>query len=102
MFVDYVVKGDYYIKSELIYPSFLPVALPIHFGENTSGLENRERIWQELSKNPPDFLITTYTTSYFSWFLPDSKFYENNYFKIDSIQPENDNVLYLWKHKSNK
>ena len=102
LFVDYVVKGDYYIKSELIYPSFLPVALPIHFGENTSGLENRERIWQELSKNPPDFLITTYTNSYFSWFLPDSKFYENNYFKIDSIQPENDNVLYLWKHKSNK
>ncbi len=100
LFVDYVVKGDYYIKSGLIYPSFLPIALPIHFGENLSGIENRNRIWKELSKNPPDFLITTYTSSYFSWYLPDPKFYENNYYKIDSIQPENDNVLYLWKYKS--
>lgn len=102
LFVDYVVKGDYYLKSGLTYPSFLPVALPIHFGENPSGLKNRERIWKELSSNPPDFLITTYTNSYFSWYLPDSKFYENNYYKIDSILPADDNILYLWKHKTNK
>ncbi len=102
LFVDYVVKGDYYIKSGLTYPSFLPVALPIHFGENPSGLKNRERIWIELSSHPPDFLITTYTNSYFSWYLPDPKFYENNYFKIDSIIPTDANILYLWKHKTNK
>lgn len=99
LFVDYVVKGDYYIKTGMLFPTFLPVALPIHFGENKSGFLNRERIWKDLSSNPPDYLITTYTNSYFSWFLPESKFYENNYQKIDSILPANENVLYLWQHK---
>lgn len=99
LFIDYVTKGAYYLKTGLLYPTFLPLALPVHFGENPSGIENRKKIWNELSQNPPDFIITTYTGSYFSWYLPDSKFYENNFEKIDSIMPIDDNILYLWRHK---
>ncbi len=100
LFVDYVVKSDYYIKSGLLYPTFLPVALPVHFGEEGKGPENRARIWKELSTSPPDFLITTYTTSYFSWFLPQTDFYQKNYHKIDSITTPGENILYIWKRNS--
>lgn len=99
LFVDFVVRGDYYIKTGLIYPTFLPVALPVHFSESPQGLENRAQIWRELSKSPPDFLLTTYTTSYFSWHLPESDFYTKNYEKTDSVQENGEEILYLWKRR---
>jgi len=100
LFVDYVVKSDYYIKTGLIYPTFLPVALPVHFSESPQGLKNRAQIWRELSKSPPDFLLTTYTTSYFSWYLPETDFYRKNYEKTDSLQVSGEEILYLWKRRA--
>jgi hypothetical protein len=102
LFVDYVVRSDYYIKSGLIYPTYLPVALPVHFGEDAMGIQNRAKIWQNLSNNKPDYLITTYTTSYFSWFLPETGFYNENFTKIDSLQAQNDDIIYLWALKNAK
>lgn len=100
LFSDYVVRSDVYIKTGLMYPTFLPVALPVHFSETPEGLKNRERIWRELSTNPPDFLLTTYTTSYFSWYLPETDFYTKNYEKADSFQESGKEILYLWKRRS--
>ena len=99
LFVDYVNKGDYYLKSGLNYTTFLPLALQVHFNESPQGLKNRERIWKELSQHKPDFLITTYTTSYFSWFLPDPDFYKSNYTKVDSVIKVDENPVYLWQLK---
>ena len=99
LFVDYVNKGDYYLKSGLNYTTFLPVALQVHFNESPQGLKNRERIWKELSQDKPDFLITTHTTSYFSWFLPDPDFYKSNYTKVDSVIKVDENPVYLWQLK---
>ena len=99
LFVDYVNKGDYYLKSGLNYTTFLPLALQVHFNESPQGLKNRERIWKELSQDKPDFLITTHTTSYFSWFLPDPDFYKSNYTKVDSVIKVDENPVYLWQLK---
>ena len=99
LFIDYVNKGDYYLKSGLNYTTFLPLALQVHFNESPQGLKNRERIWKELSQHKPDFLITTYTTSYFSWFLPDPDFYKSNYTKVDSVIKVDENPVYLWQLK---
>jgi hypothetical protein len=99
LFVDYVNKGDYYLKSGLNYNTFLPLALQVHFNETEQGLKNRARIWKELSQHKPDFLITTYTTSYFSWFLPDPDFYKSNYTKVDSIIKADENPVFLWQLK---
>ncbi len=97
LFVDYVSVGSYYTKARKVHPAYLPVALPVHFDESENGKKNRERIWRELSGNPPDYLITTFTVSYFSWHFPQPDFYFKNYHKIDSIYPANENVIYLWK-----
>jgi hypothetical protein len=99
LFVDYVNVGSYYIKSGKVHPAFLPVALPVHFDHSENGKKNSARIWKELSSQPPDYLITTFTTSYFSWSLPETDFYARNYMKIDSVYPKNENVIYLWKYK---
>ena len=99
LFVDYVTMSSYYVASDKIHPAFLPVALPVHFDDSEIGKKNRERIWHELSTKPPDYLITTYTTSYCSWHFPETDFYEKNYEKTDSVFPPNENVIYLWKHK---
>lgn len=99
LFIDYVNKGDYYLKSGLNYTTFLPLALQVHFNESPQGLKNRERIWKELSQHKPDFLITTYTTSYFSWFLPNPDFYKSNYTKVDSVIKVDENPVYLWQLK---
>ncbi len=100
LFVDYVNAGRYYIYAGKKHHAFVPVALPVHFNDSEHGKQNRTRIWRELSIKPADYLITTYTTAYFSWHLPDSKFYEKNYEKLDSAFPEKDYVLYLWKLKT--
>jgi hypothetical protein len=99
LFVEYVNAGGYFIKTGKIHPAFLPVALPVHFDDTENGKKNRARIWKMLSETHPKYLITTYTTSYFSWHLPDGDFYKNNYEKLDSVFPKNDNVIYLWRHK---
>lgn len=100
LFVEYVVKSDYYIKSGLIYPTWLPVGLPVHFLDTEQGRKNRKRIWSELNNQKPDYLITTNTTSYFSWFLPDPEFYEKNYIKTDSMITPGELPVYLWKLKT--
>lgn len=99
LFVDYVTRGDYYIKSDKVPVTFVPVALPIHFQDNESGKINRAKIWNDLSQKEPDYLITTFTTSYFSWFLPESEYYNRNYEKIDSLKPAEDHVVILWRRK---
>ncbi len=99
LFVDYVDKSDYYIKAKKVPITFVPVALPIHFKEDKFGLENRKRIYKEIMDQKPDFLITTYTTAYFSWFFPESEYYNKHYQKIDSISKVDENIVILWKRK---
>ena len=99
LFVDYVNAGRYYALTGKVHPAFLPVGLPIHFNKSEKGKQNLERIWKELSGKKPDYLITTHSTSYFSWHLPESKFYEDNYQRIDSIFPPDEYGIYLWKKK---
>lgn len=101
LFVDYVNRSDLYLKARKVPVTFVPVALPVHFQENETGLKNRERIYAELEKYKPDYVVTTFTTAYFSWFMPNSPYYENNYDKVDSIQPGDENILILWKRKEN-
>jgi hypothetical protein len=100
LFVDYVSVGNYYIKTQKNHHAFLPVGLRVHFDTSETGRNNTARIWKDLSVKPPDYLITTFTTAYFSWHLPDTKFYEKNYEKIDSVFPENEHVIYLWAYKN--
>lgn len=100
LFVDYVTRADLYLKTEKVPVTFVPVALPVHFQSNAYGLKNRERIWQDLSKNKPDYLITTYTTAYFSWFLPETEFYNKHYEKIDSLKKPDEDILILWRRKN--
>lgn len=100
LFVDYVNRGDLYIKAEKVPVTFVPVALPVHFQSNDIGKANRDRIWHDLEEKKPDYVITTFTTAYFSWFLPNSPYYENNYNKIDSLTYPNENILILWKRKT--
>src|SRR5690606_28935770 len=102
LFVDYVEASSYYIRSEKAHHAFLPVGLWIHFGEHEMGEKNREQIWKDLSENPATYLLTTYTTARFSWSLPDTKFYENHYEKVDSLKREGKLDLYLWKLKNNR
>ncbi len=102
LFVDFVDRGDLYIKTEKVPVTFVPVALPIHFQSDSSGLRHRKRIYSELEKFKPDYVITTFTTAYFSWFMPNSPYYENNYNKIDSILQNEDHILILWKRKGLK
>ena len=100
LFVDYIPKVDYYIKAEKIHPAYMPVGVSVHFNKDSTGRANTLRMWESLNGLKPDYLITTYTTSSFSWSFPDTRFYENNYSKIDSLQKENELILYLWKKKS--
>lgn len=100
LFVDYIPKVDYYLKAEKIHPAYMPVGVSVHFNKDSTGKANTLKMWTSLNGSKPDYLITTYTTSSFSWSFPDTKFYENNYSKIDSLQRENELILYLWKKKS--
>ncbi len=100
LFVDYVTRADYYLKSEKVPVSFVPVALPIHFQNNAYGLKNREKIWKDLSTKTPDYLITTYTTAYFSWFLPETEFYNKHFEKIDSLKKPDEDIIILWRRKN--
>ena len=99
LFVDYAYAVEYLIKSNNIHHAFLPVPLSVHFNETPLGIKNRERIWYEMNHPKADFLITTHTTSYFYWSLPNHYFYEEFYEKIDSIHKKDDNVMYLWQLK---
>ncbi len=99
LFVDYVNKVDYFIKGNKIHPTFVPVALPVHFGDSAQGIVNRKRIWHEMNHTKSDFLITTHTTSYFYWHIPNNGFYEKNYEKIDSLTDKDKFIIYLWQLK---
>ena len=99
LFVDCVEYGSYYIKSNLLYNTFLPVALPVHFSDNKQGIENKKRIWKELSDKPSDYLIRTYTTGFYYWSLPHNGFYDKHYELIDSAIQSNTNTLYLYRYK---
>lgn len=100
LFVDYVNAADYFIKGNKIHPTFVPVALPVHFGDSAQGVKNRKRIWHEMNNPKADFLITANnTSSYFYWHLPHNGFYENKYEKIDSLTDKDNFVLYLWQLK---
>ncbi|HEY1046666.1 MAG TPA: hypothetical protein VGF79_09525 [Bacteroidia bacterium] len=101
LFIDYIPKVDYYVKAEKIHPAYMPVGVSVHFNKDSTGKANTLKMWESLNGQKPDYLITTYTTSSFTWSFPDTKFYENNYSKIDSLQKENELILYLWKKKSN-
>lgn len=99
LFVDYVNRVDLYLKARKVPPTFVPVALPVHFQEDARGLENRKKIYSEIENSKPDYVITTFTTAYFSWFMPNSPYYENNYEKVDSLPQANENIIMLWKRK---
>lgn len=102
LFVDAVERGEYYIRTGLTYPTFVPVALPVHFNDSESGLKNRKRIWRELNANKPDYLISGTGFSYHAWFFPDPDFYIKNYYRIDSMDHPLSGRLYLWKNKANQ
>lgn len=97
LFVDYTEKSGYYIKAGKIHPAFMPVGISGHFEKPGYRENNLKKMWEALSTQKPDYLITTYTTAAFSWSLPDTRFYEHNYHKIDSITTEIHQPLYLWK-----
>jgi hypothetical protein len=99
LFVDCVEYGSYYIKTNLLYSTYLPVALPVHFSDNEHGDKNKKRIWKELSGKPSDYLIRTYTTGFYYWSLPHNGFYDKNYELIDSVIQSNTNTLYLYRYK---
>ncbi len=99
LFIDYVNRSDYYIKGNKVPITFLPVPLAVHFQDNPQGIANRNRIWKEISTNPPFFLITDSTTSYCYWHLPHNNFYLKNYKKVDSIPINSNNSVYLWQLK---
>jgi len=99
LFVDCVEYGSYYIKTNLLYKTFLPVALPVHFSDNKHGIDNKKRIWKELSDKPSDYLIRTYTTGFYYWDLPHNGFYDKHYELIDSAIHKNENTLYLYRYK---
>jgi hypothetical protein len=99
LFVDCVEHGSYYIKTNLLYNTFLPVALPVHFSDDLQGTKNKKRIWKELSDKPSDYLIRTYTTGFYYWSLPHNGFYDKHYELIDSAIQSNTNTLYLYRYK---
>lgn len=102
LFVEYVAASEYYVKSGLIYPTYLPVGLPVHFLENQSGIQNRNKIEKELTTNRPDYIISTYTPSYFTWKFSKPLYNEELYEKIDSIHESDKNVIYLWELRENR
>jgi hypothetical protein len=101
LFVDCVEEGGFYIKGNMLYNTSFPVALPVHFSNNKHGMENRNKIWNELSNNPPNYIIKNYTTSFFYWHIPHNGYYDKQYNIIDSTVDRNKNKIYLLvrKHK---
>lgn len=99
LFVDLVDASGYYVKGDILYPTFLPVPIAAHFGDNKSGLKNRQRIYVELSSNKPEFLITEQSSSYMYWHIPDKDLYYGNYEKIDSVKAKYGKNVILWKLK---
>lgn len=97
LFVEYVAASEYYVKTGLIYPTYLPVGLPVHFLENQNGIQNRNKIEKELTTKRPDYIISTYTPSYFTWKFSKPLYNEELYEKIDSINETDKNVIYLWE-----
>lgn len=99
LFVDFVDAVPYYIKGKKKHHAFLPVPLRVHFEDNATGTLNRNRLWKELSENPPKYLITSFTTSFAYWHLPHNGFYEKKYEKTDSVLNKNKEWVYLWQLK---
>lgn len=99
LFIDLVDASGYYVKGNLLYPTFLPVPIAAHFGENKNGIINRQRIYRELSSHKPDFLITEQSSSYMYWHIPDKDLYYGNYEKIDSVKAKYGKNVILWKLK---
>jgi hypothetical protein len=99
LFVDDVTHADYYVKTLKNHPAFLPVGLIVHFENAQFGKKNHEKIWGQLNQKKADYLLTGVGTAKFSWSLPDTKFYVNNYYIIDSCIEQNAEKIYLWKRK---
>ncbi len=99
LFIDYSEAAPYYALSEIKHHAFIPIPLRVHFDDNQYGIKNRERLWTELSKNPPQNIITCHTTSFAYWHLPHNNFYETHYQKIDSNLIRFPDPVYLWKRK---
>lgn len=99
LFIDLVDASEYYVKGGMLYPTFLPVPIAAHFGDNEAGLKNRKRIFETLANHKPDFLITTETASYMYWHSPDPLLYYGNYEKTDSLDARYGKKVILWKLK---
>ncbi len=99
LFIDLVGASEYYIKGEKVFPAFIPVPVAIHFNDSEPGVKNRERIYDELRKNLPDYLIIGESSSYMYWHLPDPKLYYGNYEKTDSAVVRYNKKVVLWKRK---
>ncbi|MDP2174380.1 MAG: glycosyltransferase family 39 protein [Bacteroidota bacterium] len=98
LFVDCVEEGGYYVKGNVMFNTFLPVALPVHFSDERSGIENRKKLWNELSSNPPEYIIRYQYTSYYYWNLPHNGFYDNEYSVIDSTLNFNQQKIFLLQY----
>ena len=99
LFIDLVDASGYYIKGDKLFPTFLPVPVAAHFGDNKNGLINRNRIYKELSANKPKYLITEQSSSYMYWHIPDKDLYYGNYEKLDSVKAKYGKNVILWKLK---
>lgn len=99
LFIDLVDASEYYVKGNKLFPTFIPVPVASHFGENPSGIENRKRIFDQLIAHKPYFLITTETSSYMYWHSPDPLLYYGNYEKTDSVQARYGKKVILWTLK---
>jgi hypothetical protein len=98
LFVDCVEEGGYYIKGNILYNTFVPVGLPVHFSNQKKGVENRKKLWNELYTNPPDYIIRFQNTSYYYWHLPHNGFYEKEYKVIDSSINNYQQKIYLLQY----
>jgi hypothetical protein len=99
LFIDLVDASGYYVKGNKLYPTFLPVPVAAHFGDNKNGLINRDRIYKELNASKPKYLITEQSSSYMYWHIPDKDLYYGNYEKLDSVKAKYGKNVILWKLK---
>lgn len=97
LFVDHADAASYYVKTGLLYNTFLPVPLQVHVDEDAGGTANRTRIMHALNSKMPDFLISANPPSEFSWHYPG--FYQTHFQLSDSLEFTPGKTIYLWKRR---
>ncbi len=97
LFVAFVEQGSYYVKSDCVFPTFLPLELPLHFRDNLKGKQNSVRFWKNLRTNHPDYIIKNYAEPHFDWYIADSNFITLNYHLVDSSVVNSNRKAFLYR-----